>query len=79
MVGMITLFGMFFWLCPGAISEKGPFNALYFSFVTFTTLGYGDILPLTTIAKVAVILEASFGYLMGGMLIAILARKVMGD
>lgn len=79
MVGMITLFGMFYWLYPDAISERGLFNAMYFSFVTFTTLGYGDILPLTTIAKVAVILEASFGYLMGGMLIAILARKVMGD
>ena len=79
MVGIIALFGMFFWLWPGAISEEGPFNAIYFSFVTFTTLGYGDILPLTTVAKIAVMLEAMFGYLMGGMLIAILARKVMGD
>ena len=33
----------------------------YFSFVTLTTLGYGDISPATPIAEVLVILEAVTG------------------
>ena len=33
-------------------------TALYYSFVTITTLGYGDIFPVTTLAKSCAILEA---------------------
>ncbi|MDV5050655.1 MULTISPECIES: potassium channel family protein [Vibrio] len=36
-------------------------NAAYFSFVTLTTLGYGDISPLTPLAQVVVYLEAITG------------------
>ncbi len=36
-------------------------NAAYFSFVTLTTLGYGDISPLTPLAQVIVYLEAIAG------------------
>lgn len=36
-------------------------DAAYFSFVTLTTLGYGDILPITPIAKVFAYLEAIIG------------------
>jgi voltage-gated potassium channel Kch len=36
-------------------------NAAYFSFVTLTTLGYGDISPLTQLAQVIVYLEAIVG------------------
>ncbi len=35
--------------------------AAYFSFITLTTLGYGDILPTTPIAQVIVYLEAITG------------------
>jgi hypothetical protein len=37
--------------------------SLYFSFVTITTLGYGDIFPVTTAAKSCAILEAVVGQL----------------
>jgi hypothetical protein len=37
--------------------------ALYYSFVTITTLGYGDIFPVTTAAKSCAILEAVVGQL----------------
>lgn len=33
-------------------------DLLYFSFVTFTTLGYGDVLPLTYLAKFTAAIEA---------------------
>jgi len=36
-------------------------TAIYFSFVTLTTLGYGDISPITPIAEIIVILEAVTG------------------
>jgi hypothetical protein len=39
------------------------FQPIYFSFVTLTTLGYGDILPVSRIAKVSAILEATLGVL----------------
>nr|WP_255721419.1 MULTISPECIES: potassium channel family protein [unclassified Photobacterium] len=46
--------------------NSGPWHenfsdAAYFSFVTLTTLGYGDILPVTPIAKVFAYLEAIVG------------------
>jgi voltage-gated potassium channel len=37
------------------------FHFLYFSFVTITTLGYGDVLPLTQEASALAILEAVTG------------------
>lgn len=55
-------------LSPHAIQglHSGPWHenfsdAAYFSFVTLTTLGYGDILPLTPLAKVLAYLEAIVG------------------
>lgn len=36
-------------------------NAVYFSFVTLTTLGYGDISPISPVAQVIVYLEAIAG------------------
>ena len=36
-------------------------TATYFSFVTITTLGYGDILPVTPLARFLVALEATVG------------------
>lgn len=53
-------------------------DSLYFSIVTFATVGYGDILPHTPIEKILVISEIIIGYLMGGLLIAILAKRVIG-
>ena len=41
--------------------DQSPF--LYYSFVTITTLGYGDIFPVTTAAKSCAILEAVIGQL----------------
>ena len=40
----------------------------YFSFVTITTLGYGDITPVTEVAKAITVLEAVIGQCPGRML-----------
>ena len=44
--------------------------ALYFSFVTLTTLGYGDITPATTPARMFCSIEAIFGQLYLAVLVA---------
>ena len=46
----------------------------YFSFVTLTTLGYGDISPATPVAHVMVILEA----VMGMFYLAIIVASLIG-
>ena len=53
---------------PGSFAMADTQNvthsvALYYSFVTITTLGYGDIFPVTTTAKSFAILEAVVGQL----------------
>ena len=49
-----------------------PMDFLYFSAVTITTLGYGDILPNSTAVRIVVMTET----LLGMILIAILASAV---
>ncbi|OGV35036.1 MAG: hypothetical protein A2020_10920 [Lentisphaerae bacterium GWF2_45_14] len=50
------------------------FNLLYFSFITLATVGYGDITPLSPIAKSLVILESTTGV----FYIAILISHLIG-
>ena len=40
----------------------GLFESVYFSGVTFTTLGYGDVTPTGAASRVAAVLEASMGF-----------------
>ncbi len=51
-----------------APARTGMFR--YFSFVTLTTLGYGDILPLSPIARSLATSEALFGQLYPAVMIA---------
>ncbi|RLC19439.1 MAG: hypothetical protein DRI24_00125 [Deltaproteobacteria bacterium] len=51
---------------------------LYFSFVTVTTLGYGDITPANALAKSIVILIATSGQLYLTVLVAMLVGKYLG-
>jgi len=44
-------------------STGQPLSFMYYSFVTITTLGYGDIFPISTAAKSCAILEAVIGQL----------------
>ncbi len=50
-------------------------NFIYFSFVTITTLGFGDISPLLPISKVIVYLEA----VVGQFYLAILVASLVGS
>ena len=52
------------------------FSFIYYSIVTFTTLGFGDIVPRTGWLQFWVMLEVILGYIMLGGLISILANKL---
>jgi len=56
--------------------ERTPFTPYYFSIVTFTTLGFGDVVPLNLAGEIWVTIEVVFGYIMLGGLISILANKI---
>jgi len=54
----------------GAQGEFPLFDAMYFSFVTLATLGYGDLLPVSEIARGLAIIEAVSGQLFLAVMIA---------
>ena len=55
-----------------AYFEKIPFaDALYFTFVTATTIGYGDIAPVTLMGRVVAILTGLQGLLITGLITAV--------
>lgn len=51
-------------------NEVDTHRYMYFSFVTLTTLGLGDIVPLSPLARLLVILESMIGQLFPVILIA---------
>ena len=52
---------------------------LYFSFVTMTTLGYGDILPLSATARALAYMQAVFGQLYVAILVAGLVSALISS
>ena len=86
-VAMVLLFGAIYWaaswsgagalLQAGAPVAHGPagfFTAIYFSFVTATSVGFGDVVPIG-IARFAAIVEAAAGLLLFGCIISKLVTR----
>ncbi|HHU0689921.1 TPA: potassium channel family protein [Citrobacter murliniae] len=55
--------------------KQGVWDSIYFSVVTFTTLGYGDITPKTQILKLLAGSEALLGALTIGLIVAGFANR----
>jgi voltage-gated potassium channel len=75
------VYGLFAWLVVDAAAiayfEKMPFaDALYFSFVTGLTIGYGDIAPVTLAGRVVAILTGLVGILITGLIVAVAVYAV---
>lgn len=51
-------------------------SPLYFSVVTLTTLGYGDVLPSSVMGQVVAMLQVVTGYVMLGGLLSIFSNKM---
>ena len=74
----------FFHTNAGAINFAGDAAAgfhdyLYFSFVTLTTLGYGDVTPVSAFAKSLTVVIAISGQLYLTILIALLVGKYLSN
>jgi voltage-gated potassium channel Kch len=73
-------------ITPGSFNVNTPYDVgdslrradyLYFSFVTLTTLGYGDIVPVTASARTVAITEAVCGVLFTTTLVASLVGRLI--
>lgn len=77
-----TLYDLLEMLAPGSLHfPNGPpmwSDYLYFSFVTLTTLGYGDIAPVTREAQSLAILQSTTGVLYVAVLVAWLVSALRG-
>lgn len=74
---MFTLTNSLLWaIDPQSINMEGPdiTDFVYYSFITMTTIGYGDISPVSDLAKMASIL---FG-LMGQLYLTIIMALIIG-
>ena len=62
---------------PGSFTGPDPFteaNAIYYSFVTLATLGYGDFLPRTELARGV----ATFEVIGGQLYLAVMVARLIG-
>lgn len=81
-LAMVVAFGVLYWLLdlstgnalhtagrPVPVSLGGFATALYFSFVTATSVGYGDVVPVG-VTRILAIIEAATGLLIFGFVIS---------
>jgi hypothetical protein len=57
-------------------THQTPFSPFYYSVVTLTTLGYGDVVPASGQAQVIAAIQAVLGYVGLGGFLSILANKM---
>ena len=82
-LGIVLIFGFAYFLLdavrPTVENSEGPvgfWNSIYFSFITFTTVGFGDFIPKTFLwVKILVAMEAFSGPFMAGLFIFTLTRR----
>lgn len=79
MIGVFVL--LFSWIYQFVDINHGQhemdwFQPIYFSLVTMTTLGYGDVVPVSTSAQMVAMLQVVMGYVMLGGLLSIFSNKL---
>lgn len=73
---LIPAFGVIYYLSPSFWKEPLTIiQSIYFSVVTITTLGYGDIAPQTETARILAALEACLGIVTIGLFLNAVARQ----
>jgi ion channel len=74
LLAQITPGSFSFAAADNSVSRMDGFNAFYFSFVTLTTVGFGDITPVSRVARTLAVLEA----VTGTFYLAILISRLVG-
>jgi hypothetical protein len=62
-------------ISPGSFSETT--DLLYFSFVTLTTVGFGDVAPLSVLSRRLAVFEAAMGSIYMAVIIAMIVGRYM--
>ena len=78
-LAIVVLFSIFYAICWEGMAGSPEFTLLapfYCSVVTITTLGYGDLVPLSNAARVVAMCEVFVGYVMLGGLLSIFNNKM---
>ncbi|HSS43397.1 MAG TPA: pentapeptide repeat-containing protein [Solirubrobacterales bacterium] len=85
-VAFVLGFSLVYWLVPGMIERSDSianlseahfqwFESIYYSTVTFTTLGASTIYPQATSGELVTLVEVVLGYIWLGYLVSILAQR----
>lgn len=75
-VAVLLVFPLLYMLLGGAEGINNPWDAVYFSVVTATTLGYGDIRPVG-VGRLLASAEAIFGTFMWAVFLVVISRRYM--
>ena len=80
-IGCILLFAFLYYISGwiGSSSISTPisfFQSMYFSAITFTTLGYGDIIPTNDLGRGLVMIESFTGAIFIALFIFVFGRKM---
>jgi voltage-gated potassium channel len=70
LLGRLDLNAFVFTVGPRSSQSMSGFTGLYFSFITLSTVGYGDIIPVSDVARMLALGEAMFGTFYVTLLIA---------
>lgn len=76
-VAFSYVYGLITILNEAAISDLQARDLIYFSFVAQMSVGFGDIVPISPLARNVVILHGAFGILYPPILIARLVNLFM--
>jgi voltage-gated potassium channel len=72
LVILIALHGLLFSFVEG----KDIGSSTYFAFITAFTIGYGDIVPATTLGRIVAVLMGLWGTIFVGLVVAINTRAL---
>ncbi|TYQ29846.1 pentapeptide repeat-containing protein [Pseudanabaena sp. UWO310] len=75
---IVFVFAIGYWITPKSLTTESFWESLYFSALTFVTVTF-SIQPVSVLGKLLSLIEAFIGYLMTGLLVAILVKKTVGN
>jgi hypothetical protein len=74
---LVFLFALIYWLNPSFWDEPLSFvKSFYFSVITITTLGYGDITPISDPGMILTSIEALLGIFVIGIFLNAIAHNL---
>jgi hypothetical protein len=78
--GLAAIYGAIYRIFPHVLDYKDSantwFTPYYFSIVTYTTLGFGDVRPATLAGEIILSSEVILGYTTLGLLLSVLAQSI---